>query len=384
MKILLKTAVAILLLTCVVDVIAQKSSFTTDPVFVSLNKDNPTLITITSPSGLIANDKSRGFGKVKTKKIQLEGIVQDEEGIRMLWINNFPIPVAADGSFASVVDVKEGDNQLSFRIQDQSDNMFEQTYTFIGEIADTSDAIASITDQPGKYYALLIGIDEYEDPAISDLDKPIKDAESLAEVLKTHYVFEEENVKILKNATRRNIIDALVDMRKVITPQDNLLLFYAGHGYYDEESDIGYWIPSDGRDKNTSTADWFRNSALTDEINAIKSKHTLLIADACFSGSIFKTRKAFMDASLAINKLYELPSRKAMTSGTLTEVPDRSAFIQYLLKRLESNTDKYLTSEQLFSSMRMAVINNSDVVPSYGVINKAGDEGGDFIFIRKE
>ena len=72
-----------------------------------------------------------------------------------------------------------------------------------------------------------------------------------------------------------------------------------------------------------------------------------------------------------------------MTSGTLTEVPDRSAFVEYLVKRLESNQQKFLSSEQLFSSFRIAVINNSDVVPQYGEIKDVGDEGGDFIFVRK-
>ena len=72
-----------------------------------------------------------------------------------------------------------------------------------------------------------------------------------------------------------------------------------------------------------------------------------------------------------------------MTSGTLTEVPDRSAFTNFLLERLEKNTDKYLSSEQLFSSFRIAVINNSDVVPQYGEIRNVGDQGGDFIFIKR-
>ena len=89
------------------------------------------------------------------------------------------------------------------------------------------------------------------------------------------------------------------------------------------------------------------------------------------------------DATLAINKLYDLPSRKAMTSGTLTEVPDQSAFIKYLIERLLNNSEKYLSSEQLFSSFRIAVINNSNVVPQFGEIKEVGDEGGDFIFILR-
>ena len=91
-----------------------------------------------------------------------------------------------------------------------------------------------------------------------------------------------------------------------------------------------------------------------------------------------------MEAPKSIQKLYDLPSRKAMTSGTLTRVPDRSSFIKYLVERLDDNQEECLSSEQLFSSFRLAVINNSDVIPQYGEINNVGDEGGDFIFIRRK
>ena len=72
-----------------------------------------------------------------------------------------------------------------------------------------------------------------------------------------------------------------------------------------------------------------------------------------------------------------------MTSGTLTKVPDRSSFTRFLIQRLEENEETYLSSEQLFSSFRLAVINNSDAIPQYGEIEKVGDEGGDFIFLKK-
>ena len=74
-----------------------------------------------------------------------------------------------------------------------------------------------------------------------------------------------------------------------------------------------------------------------------------------------------------------------MTSGTLTEVPDKSVFIEYLIKRLEDNDSKYSTSQEMFVSMRTAVINNSPTgqVPQFGEIRETGDEGGDFIFVRR-
>ena len=188
-------------------------------------------------------------------------------------------------------------------------------------------------------------------------------------------------MKLIRNATYGDIVDALDFYARIVKPVDNLVIFYAGHGYWNETSGIGFWLPNDAQ--KSSTRNWFRNSTLRDYLREINSKHTLLISDACFAGSILKSRGAFFDASLAINKLYELPSRKAMTSGTLTEVPDQSAFLRYLVDRLQNNTEKYLSAEQLFSNFRIAVINNSRVLPQFGVIQDVGDEGGDFIFILR-
>ncbi|KKL07460.1 hypothetical protein LCGC14_2585780 [marine sediment metagenome] len=89
------------------------------------------------------------------------------------------------------------------------------------------------------------------------------------------------------------------------------------------------------------------------------------------------------DAPKAIDRLYKYKSRKAMTSGTLTEVPDQSVFIQYLHKRLVENDQKFLASEFLFRSFKEAVLYNSNTNPQYGTIQGAGDEGGDFIFVKR-
>lgn len=233
----------------------------------------------------------------------------------------------------------------------------------------------------GEYYGLIIGINEYQDPLINDLDEPIKDAQKLVDILTRSYTFEEGNIIFLKNPRREEIIATLDKLEKIITSKDNLLIFYAGHGHWDELTQKGYWLPSDARHENT--AKWFRNSSLSGYINSIKSNHTLLIADACFSGGIFKTRAAFGTPVMAVQRLYELPSRKAMTSGTLKEVPDKSVFLQYLTRRLIDNKDKYLPSEQLFYSFKPAVLNNSINVPQFGEIRNCGDEGGDFIFIKR-
>lgn len=237
--------------------------------------------------------------------------------------------------------------------------------------------------QAGKFFALLIGISDYADPAIPDLDGlPEKDADKLAEVLANNYTFNKEDILILKNPGRREIVIALDNLSKQISSDDNVLIFYAGHGHYEEDSQLGYWLPKDSEVENTSN--WLYNDQLVASLKKIKSKHTLLISDACFSGSIFKSRSVNMQkAGDALKKKYELPSRKAITSGTLKTVPNISVFMKYLLDRLEHNPEAFFSASQLFQSIEIPVGNNSPTTPQYGVIQNVGDEGGDFIFIRR-
>jgi len=243
------------------------------------------------------------------------------------------------------------------------------------------NSIIEKVENDSRYFGLIIGINNYPDPAITSLDFAVRDARDLYNILTEDYMFEAENMQLLENPDRKAIIYALDHLAREVGPEDNLLIFYAGHGWWDEDAGNGYWLPSDAR--RISKADWFRNSTLVDYLKEINSRHTLLITDACFSGSIFKTRKAFDDAPKDIEILYEYPSRKAMTSGSLSEVPDDSPFTKYLLQRLEKNKDKFLSSEKLFTSLRTAVVNNSDAIPLFGEIRNVGDQGGDFIFIKK-
>lgn len=235
----------------------------------------------------------------------------------------------------------------------------------------------------GKYYALIIGISDYNDPLIADLDSlPVKDALKVANTLKTYYTFEDADVTTLINPTRRDIVIALDELGKKVGPSDNVLIFYAGHGHYEKEFGIGYWFPKDAELNNSSN--WLYNDQLVASIKKIKSLHTLLISDACFSGSIFKTRAIDMSkANSIVKKKYQLPSRKAITSGTLKTVPNESVLIKYLVNYLKNNKEPFLTGSQLFQNLEEPVGNNAPSVPQFGVIQNVGDEGGDFIFVRR-
>jgi hypothetical protein len=253
----------------------------------------------------------------------------------------------------------------------------------VNEAKVSTTLAASKSVKPGgKYYALLIGVSKYVDDRLN-LDNPVKDAQKIKKLLTESYNFEPENAILLENPTRGDIFSALYKLRSKITVNDNLFIFYAGHGYWDEKIKQGYWWPRDADSSDPSN--WLSNSDLREQLRGISSAHTLLVSDACFSGGLFRTRDPSMKmATIDYQMLYKLPSRRAITSGTLTTVPDNSVFVEYFLKRLSQNTDPFLPAQQLFNNLRLAVINNSATVPQEGVIAETGDEGGDFIFLRKK
>ncbi|MBU4011405.1 MAG: caspase family protein, partial [Proteobacteria bacterium] len=316
----------------------------------------------------------------------------DESSIYEIFVNGVEASLSKDGDFWAEIKLGIGENNIKIKAADIYNNVAERSFVVSREIpasmilknsTDKTIAQAQLNLSEGKYFALIIAVQDYISQDLTDLDNPVKDARALHHILTANYSFEPDNTILLLNPNMTELIEAFDKLSQVIRTEDNLLIFYAGHGYWDERFRQGYWLPSDASKNNR--AQWVSNSTIRDFIRGINTKHTLLITDACFSGGIFKTRSAFKASSIAIQKLYTIPSRKAITSGTLNEVPDRSVFVEFLLKRLNENSRQFLSSEELFSSFRQAVINNSPVnqIPQYGEIRESGDEGGDFIFIHK-
>jgi hypothetical protein len=275
-------------------------------------------------------------------------------------------------------------NPITFTINHQISNIIPESNTPQVPFDMEENLVEeTIVREKPKYIALVIGINQYKhaNAQLSHLNNAIPDAERLYRVLVDTYQFSKEHSVMLENPTRQQIIYEFEKMADLVSPKDNLLVFYAGHGVWDERIKVGYWLPSDA--KTTDKSGWISNSTVRDYLAGINSRHSLLITDACFSGSIFKTREAHL-SEIAMANLYKRPSRKAMTSGTLTSVPDDSKFMHFLMKRLIESDAKYLSARQLFFSIETAILNNSFTVPQFGVIQDTGDEGGDFIFIRKE
>lgn len=231
----------------------------------------------------------------------------------------------------------------------------------------------------GNYHALVIGIDTY--PGLTNLKTAVNDARSLSDILKQKYGFE---VTLLTNPGRADIIASLSRLRKTLTPRDNLLIYYAGHGWLDKRADEGYWLPSDAKAGDESN--WISNSTITSAIRANEAKHVLIVADSCYSGKLTRAIHINRKTQGYIQRLSEKKARIVMSSGGLEPVEDEgkqghSVFAGAFIDMLERN-NAVIEGTEAFAQVRHSVMLNADQTPEYGDVRKAGHEGGDFLFVR--
>ncbi len=240
----------------------------------------------------------------------------------------------------------------------------------------------------GNYYALIIGIDNYKG-AYPPLKNAVNDAKAIETMLKSKYKFDKFKTLYNEQATRGNIITEFEALVATAKEQDNVFIYYSGHGELKKELNKGFWIPIDYI--ANSTANNISNADIQTYLGGIKSKHTLLVADACFSGDIFRGNTVsvpFEESEKYYKEVHGLPSRQAMTSGGLEPVMDggkdgHSVFAYYFLKTLTENDNKYFDAGQLYNKIKIPVINNSEQSPKLAPVKNTGDEGGQFLFIKK-
>jgi len=301
------------------------------------------------------------------------------EGLKVM-VNNVEVKPTANGDiFTHTYNLVEGTNSLYVSLIKDGKELKELAFTVL--YTEPVKNLSPFATPDGKYYALIIANNTYgENSGMMSLKRPIADATALKEVLATKYTFDWNNIMTLYDRSKMDVEVSLEELQKRVRPEDNLLIFYAGHGKMDMEADIGYWLLSDA---TRSRYTWLSNSTITDFIKVCKARHVLLIADACYAGSIYSSRGMMDNASMAIKDLIKSKSRKAITSGGATEVTDESKFAEILVEQLRTNTDQFLPSLQLYNLLQRPVLANSMTSPRWGPINNVGDDSGDFVFILK-
>ena len=310
--------------------------------------------------------------ETRAARITIQGVAKDNVSLVRVELNGRRIETR-DGRFSTDAAVAPGRHTMRITAFDAQGNKTEHAIT-VTRTRDVPDIAY------GNYHALVIGINDYA--SLPKLKTAITDAETVAKTLEELYDYK---VTLLKNPSRADIIDALDDLRGELDEEDNLLIYYAGHGWLDQQTGAGFWMPVNAKADRRSR--WISNTTLTNALQALLAKHVMVVADSCYSGTLTRSIKVPQRNRAYLERMAEKRARVVLASGGLEPVADsgagnHSVFAAQFLKALRGN-EGVLDGSKLFESVRHNVVLNADQTPEYSDIRKAGHEGGDFLFVRK-
>ena len=339
-------------------------------------------------------DQRTIIGQVKSSNPLLEVLVNDKAvKVDSKGIFQHRVPLTRSITDVKVVAIDTEGLRADTQFKLELDSGEQQNFYADSDQPQKTKALAKIPKVNfGDYHALVIGNSEYS--SLPDLDTTIADADAMTELLTDRYGFK---VTKLIDATRYDILSALNELRGRLTEDDNLLIYYAGHGELDEVNNRGHWLPVDAEE--SSTANWISNIAITDILNAMSVRKVLVVSDSCYSGSMTRSTLARLDAGRSesawknwLKLVAEKRSRLSFSSGGLAPVLDggggrHSIFAKALLDALESN-NTVIEGRELHTQVARAVSYAASAAqfeqaPQYAPIRFAGHESGDFLFVPK-
>ncbi|MFH1530232.1 MAG: tetratricopeptide repeat protein [Pseudomonadota bacterium] len=237
----------------------------------------------------------------------------------------------------------------------------------------------------GANRLFLIAIDEYRE--MHPLRGPNKDADALRGVLFERFGFSPEHTLELRNerATSEGILRAFRSLREY-PPEDNLFVYYGGHGFTDSFDGTGYWIPHDAEKNEFRRGGWIPNSTLRGILRALPFRHVLLICDSCFSGDLLDEQRNFdcRPTPDYLSNASRLRSREVLTSGSSEPVSDvdlggHSGFAFHLIDSLKNAQEEWIDAIRIYDHVRAGVGGQH---PLYGCLAGAGHQRGGALILR--
>lgn len=236
-------------------------------------------------------------------------------------------------------------------------------------------------------FLFVIGINDYQH--CTKLNNAVKDAQDMEAILQDKYRFKDDYIYRLydADATIDKMEATFKELKDRVNPStDNLVIFFSGHGYYDEDWGQAYWVPVEAR-ADRALGEYFSHDDLIKRVKYIDTHHTVIIADSCYSGSAFVSKKRSLSADPAIFE--KEPSRWMLASGRNEPVPDggkggNSPFTKELLTILGKEAKEGIRMGTLVEKIKVSVTHNSSQTPIGAPLNNVGDRGGEFVFYPKD
>lgn len=239
-------------------------------------------------------------------------------------------------------------------------------------------------------YALVFATDQYDN--WSDLVNPVFDSKTIGEELKNTYGYK---VEIIENATQSEVLRKLREYaEKKYKPLDQLFIFFAGHGTYDQTFGEGFVVTRESQVNDEAKTTYLSHNRLRSIVNNIPCDHIFLAMDVCFGGTFDaalassrgQDEEVYKEQNVGefITRKLTYKTRRFLTSGGKTYVSDgipgkHSPFAKNFIEALRSRggKDGVLTLPELFT-----YVERLKIQPRFG---EFGDNapGSDFVFVTR-
>lgn len=322
---------------------------------------------------LLTPKVTRGQGveaDVKAGQIYVSGNATDASGIASVTINGQALEsVRPDGFFQA--NVNSGISDIAISATDKKGNVASQNFHIASKTEEkvTPDEIKPLSDDE-RFHAIFLANADYTGGKWPALKTTVPEARSVRQLLIDKYGFAPENIDTVFNKNKVEMLTAIANKMAKLGDNDNLIIFYGGHGYFTEATNMAYWVPL-----NTgSEFEYISNTEITNLIANCQARHILIMADACFSGAM----RGGLNAPSKYE--YKFKSRQLLTSGGTEPVPGKSAYVQMVLEALKTNEDKYVSARDLYTRIAKGIIDQTKTEPTLRDLNVAGAQGGQFYF----
>jgi hypothetical protein len=327
---------------------------------------------------------TRAERKSESPSLRFRGIAVDRAyGIKSIAINGRPVKSldTLTGFFDDTYNLVPGSNEIAVSAINTAGLKTTQLLKF------TYDDNANKLNRSGEDHLLVIGINEYS--SYKHLKNAVKDAIDFSALMINDFGFKPGNVISLfdQNATADSIYSALSYLANKLGENDRLLIYFAGHGIYDENLSLGYWVPVNAAPNKRSQL--IPNNMISRYISSFRAKKVFAIIDACYSGTLLEDTKRDVGSDSAyINRIRNFKCRQILASGRREVVADgsgtNSPFALALLTYLKKTNSPEILSRDIISYVMKNVTKTEKQTPIGGALKDVNDESGEFEFVRKK
>jgi len=330
---------------------------------------------------------SRGMKAVSTRKeLVIKGKIQTDKELLKVLVNGRDAKLLPGGQFSVQLVLQPGDNRVNVKAVDGAMTVMEENF-----VISRADALApaDALQRGGKNCALFIGIDQYD--SWPRLANPVTDARAVADELGRSYGFETEVVEGLTQTAMLSVLRKYASRK--YGDDDQLMVFFAGHGQFDSVLGDGYLVAKDSKLKDDVKTSYVAHSTLSTILNNVPCKHILFVADACFGGTFDPLIAANVRGNDEYSQLTKTEfiarkmkyrTRRFLTSGGKEYVSDgrvgeHSPFTRRFLEALRSygGKDGILTLGEI--SGYLEKLRPEPRMGEFGT----NEPGSDFIFIAR-